>query len=528
MNAVLLTELNRIVRERATGAVEWRVERKRRLFFFRHGSLVLIQSNLKSESPERVRETQPGLTTDAVAFATAALRLRDALAEPIGELTFHPDAPAPGFEAHELAALLWQSAPPSIPPGVWPRVTVGSAALARIPIETGLLNYLTELDGSRPLEDVLEFAPADEEIVSRAIAIGHILGAIDYGAPPATRAVSAPVQPKPTPAPKRADVAPITVDDLADLIRGAITESEEPPAARPAAGERSVASERPAPTEAAAQPFGGGSAIVTLPSHRPVEAPPQPSELEAKFGGAMSRIKGAKDHFAVLGTNWQDPPETHRRAYLALAQRLHPDRVTGESEEVRRTAEELFDLVRAAWEVLGSADAREAYIARVIRGEKSEDEQAMDRVRAIMDAEADFKRGIAELNGGRLPSAHELFQKAARILPDDLELGAYAAFTSFKLAHGRDDAAAREAAKKVASAVQANEKLDNVWVLYGIVLRMSGNEAAARRAFVSALKQRPTNPDAAREMKRLDREKDAATEAEASGGGLFSRFFKKK
>lgn len=521
MNAVLLTELSRIVRERATGAVEWRVERKRRLFFFRHGSLVLIQSNLKSESPERVRETQPDLTTDAIPVATAALRLRDALAEPVGELTFHADAPAPAFEAHELAALLWQSVPPSIPSGVWPRVTVGSASLARIPIETGLLNYLTELDGSRPLEDVLEFAPADETVVSRAIAIGHILGAIEYGAPPATRAVPAPAQPKPAPAPKRAEVAPITVDDLADLIRGAISESEQP------AADRSVAAERPPPTEATSQPFGGGSAVVTLAAHRPVVEAPQPTDVEAKFGGAVSRIKAAKDHFAVLGTNWQDPPETHRRAYLALAQRLHPDRVVGESEDVRRVAEELFDLVRAAWEVLGAADSREAYIARVIRGEKSEDEQAMDRVRAIMDAEADFKRGVAELNGGRLPSAHELFQKATRVLPDDLELGAYAAFTTFKLAHGRDEAAAREAAKKVAAAVQANEKLDNVWVLYGVVLRMSGNEAAARRAFVAALKQRPTNPDAAREMKRLDREKDAASEAEAAGG-LFSRFFKKK
>ena len=110
-------------------------------------------------------------------------------------------------------------------------------------------------------------------------------------------------------------------------------------------------------------------------------------------------------------------------------------------------------------------------------------------------------------------------------MPEDVELGAYAAFTTFKLMHGRDDAAAKEAAKKLAAAVQADDKRDNTWVLYGIVLRTLGNEAASRSAFVSALKLRPSNPDALREMRRLEREKETAA---SDSGGLFSRFFKKK
>ena len=85
--------------------------------------------------------------------------------------------------------------------------------------------------------------------------------------------------------------------------------------------------------------------------------------------------------------------------------------------------------------------------------------------------------------------------------------------------------AAAAGAAKVQAAVQANEKLDNVWVLHGTVLRTLGDEGGARYAFIAALKQRPSNPDAARELKRLDRE---AAATESASGGLFSRFFGKK
>ena len=86
--------------------------------------------------------------------------------------------------------------------------------------------------------------------------------------------------------------------------------------------------------------------------------------------------------------------------------------------------------------------------------------------------------------------------------------------------------AAEEGARRVAAAVAANDKLDNILVLHGIILRMQGHEAAARRAFVSALKLKPANPDAAREMKRLEREKEPPPEPPKAG--FFSKIFGKK
>lgn len=570
----LATELCRAVRENANCAVEWRHEKRRRLFFFRAGVLVLAQSNLKSESPERVAERAVGLDAEALSAAVAQLRVHEALGEADGDVLVHPGAPAPAFEPHDVVGLLWGAADrlPPLPPEASPRaVPLQALLLARIPAGAEVTRYLLELDGGRPLEDVIDFGPDEPDVIARALALAWALGAVEAeggdpsvvvrgsSAPaPAAAPAFTPPPPAPTPSadpsPPRAD---LTVDDIADLIRGELQDaappaaapsdvqgpaSQKPVAAAPSdspahripAPEPAPASQRPGatpprlttpapdPEAGGARPFGGASVTVTFGAGRPVAAA---DPMEARFGPALTRIRMAKDHFAVLGTGWEDAPETHRRAYFGLAQRLHPDRFTSEPTDVRDVASELFDRVRGAWEVLGDEARREAYIAKVIRGEKTDDEKAMDRVRLILEAESEFKRGVAELQAGRLPIAHELFSRVVRAVPDEPEFNAYAGFTTFRLEHTRNEAAANEGAARVQAALQANEKLDNVWVLHGVILRTTGNDTAARRAFVTALKLRPTNPDAAREMKRLGR--DAPSEAPA-GGGFLSRLFGKK
>ena len=242
----------------------------------------------------------------------------------------------------------------------------------------------------------------------------------------------------------------------------------------------------------------------------------------------VARVKAAADHFAVLGVKWDDPPDAMRRAYFTLARALHPDQLAEVSEDVARQAVEAFDAIRAAWEVLGDDAAREAYIARVIRGEKTEDELAMERVRVILDAEADFRRALTNFQAGRLQDAHAVFQRVAGEVPDSVEFTCYAAYTRLKLAS--DPREADAAADVLYNAVNGNETFDAGWVLLGMAMRQRGNDAAAQRCFVKALKIKPANPDAAREMRRLQREGgDSGKEkTDSGGGGFFSRLFGKK
>ncbi len=466
--------------EAATGALDWTDGKRRRVFFFEHGQLVLVQSNLKSEGAERVAEQQPGLSAEALLVEAGRVRLAGALRETGGEARWIPSAPAPRREPVDLALGVWESGPRRPPMSAYPKIAgAGGGWVQRQAMPPELAAYLVDLDGSRTLDEVLSFAPAAQDVVERWIHIAFAVGAlVDVGIESATyevRSVS-----------KKRDWGG-SVDDIASMISEGLGQE---------------------------------------PSHAPTAAVTDP--LTVRFGPALLRVRGAEDHFAALGVSWQDPPETMRRAYVALARELHPDGFVGESAEIQNVAAELFDRVRAGWEVLGDPNKREAYIKRVIKGEKSEDELAMDKVRAILDAEADFKRGLADFAAGRIAAAHECFVTASTAVPEEHEFAAYAGYTTHRIHAGKNPEKAAEGVARLRAAIEASERLDTGWVLMGLIHHAKGEHAEARDAYVKALKIKPTNPDAVREMKRLERDKQTSADATADSSSLFKRFFGSK
>ena len=60
-----------------------------------------------------------------------------------------------------------------------------------------------------------------------------------------------------------------------------------------------------------------------------------------------------RSHYDVLGISPSAPTEAIRRGYLRQARRWHPDRPTGDSEQMR--------VVNEAWQVLGDPRSRAAY-----------------------------------------------------------------------------------------------------------------------------------------------------------------------
>ncbi|GDX81536.1 hypothetical protein LBMAG42_33470 [Deltaproteobacteria bacterium] len=463
--------------EAATGALDWTDGKRRRVFFFEHGEIVLTQSNLKSEGTERLVEQQPGLSGDALLREAARVRLAGALRETGGEARWIPNAPAPRREPADLSQAVWDSGPRRPPMSAYPKIAgAGGGWVQRQAMPPDLARYLVELDGSRTLDEVLSFAPAGQDVVERWIHIAFAVGAlVDVGIESATyevRSVS-----------KKRDFGG-SVDDIASLISEGL--GQEPTRA---------------PTATVADP------------------------ATVRFGPALPRIRGAADHFAALGVSWQDPPESMRRAYVALARELHPDGFVAESAELQAIAAELFDKVRAAWEVLGDENKREAYIKRVIKGEKTEDELAMDKVRAILDAEGDFKKGLVDFAAGRIAAAHECFVAAAASVPEEMEFAAYAGYTTYRIHVGKNPEKAAEGLAKLRTAVETSERLDTGWVLIGLTHHAKGEYAEAREAYIKALKIKPSNPDAVREMKRLERDKQTTAGAAAGGSSLFNRFF---
>jgi tetratricopeptide (TPR) repeat protein len=462
--------------EGATGFFDWTDGRRRRILYLEGGVVALVQSNLRSESPEQLRETHPTLSPEALSTAVATARVAGALREPAGEFRWQEGVSPSRREPADLAEAVLAVGAPRPANASYLKVTrSGSGWFRRQSIPPALADYLAELDGTRTFDEVVSFAPGGPA-AERWLQVGLAIGAlVDLGIETSTYEVRNVRRPR---------AFGGGVDDIANLINEGLGKSTP------------------------AEPRATTTSPATL-----------------RFGPVLQRIRESKDHFATLGVTWQDPPESMRRAYFNLARELHPDRFVGEVDEIRDTAAELFDRVRAAWEVVGDDTRREAYIRREIRGEKTEQDLAMEKVRAILDAEAEFKRGMLDFQAGRLSQAHATFARCAAAVPEEAEFQAYAAFTTFRIHHGRNAGLADKAVARLKAAIEANDKLDSGWVLLGQVHHARGNLNEARTAYVNALRIRPSNPDAAREMRRLEREREAGKEA---GGGLFDKLFGKK
>ena len=82
--------------------------------------------------------------------------------------------------------------------------------------------------------------------------------------------------------------------------------------------------------------------------------------------------------------------------------------------------------------------------------------------------------------------------------------------------------------KDIFDANQNQERrLDGGWVLLGRAYREMGDKDAAKRCLVQALRYNPANPDAPRELRRLEG-KAAPNKNDGKKPGFFGKLFGKK
>ena len=263
-----------------------------------------------------------------------------------------------------------------------------------------------------------------------------------------------------------------------------------------------------------------------VPSASTADENPLISQLKK----TRSRLEIAENAFEVLGLDVEAGTDALRGAYMELANSLHPDKFTDVDDELREMATGCFDQVRAAWDALETEEKRQKYIDHEILGKPTEEEEAMEQVKAMLDAEADFKKGLAAFNAGRLSAAHKLFENAVASVPEELEFRAYRAYTTFSLNRKTDQEKANSAIEELRDILDANQqqerRLDGGWVLLGRAFRESGDPEAAERALVQALRYNPANPDAPRELRRLKGKQQTNKEEEKPG--FFAKLFGKK
>ena len=250
-----------------------------------------------------------------------------------------------------------------------------------------------------------------------------------------------------------------------------------------------------------------------------------------------SHINTSTNHFEILGVSHTDTVEDFRKAYFELSKKLHPDRFSTAGEDIIARATTLFDKVREAHDVLSDDTERAKYIDVVIYGKASDEEAAMQQLQAMWKAEEAFKTGERLFQQGQVGRAHDFFREAHENDSNSLEFKAYFGYTTFTQNKGSNQEKAQEGLEMIIEVTKANEdqevKLDSAWVLLGKAYRENGDKDKAMRAITRALKIKPSNSDAQRELKRLRGQEPGAKKGGGKGGnpkeekkgGFWSKLF---
>jgi len=479
-----------------------------RTFHLSAGALVASGGGGESESMDTLSKSLPDAPESQLKELQRTLRILNCTNLTIGSWQFQDDA-APSEESpSDLATTCWKAverkltaenirprladAMDSFPTTQGARVSVGS-----LPIPEPLRQFLSTIDGQRTLSEILDFAPLDPDQAARALYFGQLVGAIQAlqkgrNVEITTRnASAAPEAIDATPSSLETPDAPPPADDVLN-IANLIADEVGAPVAVPKAG--------------------------VDPSD--LSEDPELRQLQE----TLHRLEAAENHFQVLGLEWDADDTTYRTTYFELARAYHPDAWADKSPEQVEAVDRIFAVISTAWQDLGESEARQAYVDKVIHGIQDENELAMERVKEILKAEADFDKAVAHFRAGRIVQAHEILQACVAQVPDAPEFQAYLGYTTWKLNEERDPEAALKGEDMLKAAMGSSVKLDNGWVLMGLLYKAKGLEDLAKMTFVKALKINPSNEFAVREMKRLTRGKKETR----SGGGLFGMFKKKK
>lgn len=510
--------------QRASGRLELTDGRRKRVYFFEGGKLSAADSNIKNESTPHLTAAFPNASESQIRELQGNLRVINAISLREGEWHFTPNEAPPERHTIGLLSACWQGIQRKMDlseieqrlaglDGRHPALDwTNPITLKDLPLDPEIKGFLSELDGQRSLEDVLDFAPGEPGAATQSLYLCVISGAVKLGE------THRGAQIRVTQTAEASTDRSLEIENLGrkDLISEAISGTPSPPTPK-AADENLLGI-----ANLIADEIGTDLAAPKLEgTDMTLSADPKISALQT----VLAQMEQAENFFDRLGVKWDAPGQTHRAAYFQLAKQYHPDSSTGLPEEQAELIHRIFTCISEAWETLGDAERLSAYIDKVIHGKLDENELAMEKVRLILNAEDEFRAAAAHLTAGRIVRAHELLLGCVENVPDEPEFRAYLGYTTFKLNKDKDPETAAQGQEALRTAVENVAKSPGAWVLMGKVYQETGHADYARTCFVKALKIQPTHPEASLEMKRL---KEARAQSKGGGGFLKGLFSKKK
>ena len=225
---------------------------------------------------------------------------------------------------------------------------------------------------------------------------------------------------------------------------------------------------------------------------------------------AILEVMHHQNHFEVMALDREASLAEVDIAYEVRAKDFHPDRFHLRSEEVRVTAERIFERLEEAHAVLSDPAARHLYLAQLDgssprpkdnppgapAGDGSPGESP------LVVAERIYFKGVAHLRARRYRDAAEAFRKATTLAPGQASYRSALGWAMYRQAPADARAVAAGLAELLA-AVKTDAK--NPWsrVSLGRFYAETGQPDEAVRIFEEVLRMSPGLSDVEEEIRRL-------------------------
>jgi CheY-like chemotaxis protein/tetratricopeptide (TPR) repeat protein len=208
-----------------------------------------------------------------------------------------------------------------------------------------------------------------------------------------------------------------------------------------------------------------------------------------------------KSLYDILGVRPENGDEGLHEAYERLAEQTHPDHFSGAGQALRDLADELHSLVKSAYDTLRDPRARQQY---ALDEKKREREEATRRKSEIaLEAESEFRKGEAALEGRDYEAALAHFGRALQLYPDEGDHHAHYGW-ALHLCHPGDPSMAGEALEHVKRGLKLASHREKPYLFLGRLYKVIGRVDLAERMFARAVRIQPECVDALRELRLIN------------------------
>jgi curved DNA-binding protein CbpA len=220
---------------------------------------------------------------------------------------------------------------------------------------------------------------------------------------------------------------------------------------------------------------------------------------------ALLAVMRVQSHFEVLGVEREATPAEIKDAYDVLARDFHPDLFRLRGEDVRDVAQQIFERLEQAFQILRDSGSRRDYLIELESTPLpagSDAEAAHASESAATAAERVYFTGVSHLRGRRYPQAAEAFRQATTLAPMQASYRSALGWALYRQAPADTHAMAAGLAE-LRRAVETEPGNPWVRISLGRFYAETGLPDDAIREFEAALGMSPGLADIEEEIRRL-------------------------